>query len=177
MTGFVLQGHICANCYKMYWWWAQNRSSDSCSYRLTSPHWYECDMKMIFKTWNKEHHPWDKPDICWTNHEPDPDWSDLTAPPAGSTGAHTHTHTHTHTQTQTQTQTQKNRHKQSSFLTHTHTHTHSHVGFAILVGTLIGVMVFLLYRPYILLPYTNPTPKLSLTGDFFAFLHFKINFI
>ncbi len=38
--------------------------------------------------------------------------------------------------------------------THTYTHTHTHVGFAILVGTLIGVMVFVLYRPYILLPYT-----------------------
>ncbi len=63
------------------------------------------------------------------------------------------THTHTHS------------------LSHTHTLTHTHVGFAILVGTLIGVMVFVLYRPYILSPYTNPTPKLSLTGDF---LHFYI---
>ncbi len=57
------------------------------------------------------------------------------------------------------------------------THTHTHVGFAILVGTLIGVMVFILYRPYILLPYTNPTPKLSPHRRLFAFLHFKINFI
>ncbi len=61
--------------------------------------------------------------------------------------------------------------------TDTHTHTHTHVGFAILVGTLIGVMVFVLYRPYILLPYTNPTPKLSPHRRLFAFLHFKINFI
>ncbi len=61
--------------------------------------------------------------------------------------------------------------------THTHTLTHTHVGFAILVGTSIGVMVFVLYRPYILLPYTNPTPKLSPHRRLFAFLHFKINFI
>ncbi len=58
-----------------------------------------------------------------------------------------------------------------------HTHTHTILGFAILVGTLIGVMVFVLYRPYILLPYTNPTPKLSPHRRLFAFLHFKINFI
>ncbi len=81
--------------------------------------------------------------------------------PRGVKVAHTHTHTHTHSHT----------------LTHTETHTHTHVGFAILVGTLIGVMVFVLYRPYILLPYTNPTPKLSPHRRLFAFLHFKINFI
>ncbi len=54
---------------------------------------------------------------------------------------------------------------------------HTHVCFAILVGTSIGIMVFVLYRPYILLPYTNPTPKLSPHRRLFAFLHFKINFI
>ncbi len=57
--------------------------------------------------------------------------------------------------------------------THTHTHTHTDTCFAILVGTLIGVMVFLLYRPYILSPYTNPTPKLSPHRRLFAFLHFQ----
>ncbi len=54
---------------------------------------------------------------------------------------HTHTHTHTHA--------------------HTRTHTHTHVGFYGLRGLSIGVMVFILYKLYVLLPYTYPTPKLS----------------
>ncbi len=45
--------------------------------------------------------------------------------------------------------------------THTHTHTHTHVGFYGLWGLSIGVMVFILYKLYVLLPYTYPTPKLS----------------
>ncbi len=45
--------------------------------------------------------------------------------------------------------------------THTHTHTHTHVGFYGLRGLSIGVMVFILYKLYVLLPYTYPTPKLS----------------
>ncbi len=53
----------------------------------------------------------------------------------------THRHTHTHT--------------------HTDTHTHTHVGFYGLRGLFIGVMVFILYKLYVLLPYTYPTPKLS----------------
>uniref|UniRef100_A0A671STR6 Ankyrin repeat and SOCS box protein 5-like n=1 Tax=Sinocyclocheilus anshuiensis TaxID=1608454 RepID=A0A671STR6_9TELE len=40
-----------------------------------------------------------------------------------------------------------------------HTHTHTQVCFCEKWGHPIGVMVFILYRPYILLPYTNPTPK------------------
>ncbi len=44
---------------------------------------------------------------------------------------------------------------------HTHTHTHTHVGFYGLWGLSIGVMVFILYKLYVLLPYTYPTPKLS----------------
>ncbi len=55
----------------------------------------------------------------------------------------------------------------------THTHTHTHTRFTILVGTSIGVMVFLLYRPYILLTYTNPTPKPSPHRRLFAFLDFQ----
>ncbi len=50
------------------------------------------------------------------------------------------------------------------FLTHTlntYTHTHTHVGFYGLRGLSIGVMVFILYKLYVLLPYTYPTPKLS----------------
>ncbi len=46
-------------------------------------------------------------------------------------------------------------------LKHTHTHTHTHVGFYGLRGLSIGVMVFILYKLYVLLPYTYPTPKLS----------------
>ncbi len=47
--------------------------------------------------------------------------------------------------------------------THTlsYTHTHTHVGFYGLRGLSIGVMVFILYKLYVLLPYTYPTPKLS----------------
>ncbi len=49
--------------------------------------------------------------------------------------------------------------------THTHTHTrtptHTHVGYYGLRGLSIGVMVFILYKLYVLLPYTYPTPKLS----------------
>ncbi len=44
---------------------------------------------------------------------------------------------------------------------HTHTHTHTYVGFYGLRGLSIGVMVFILYKLYVLLPYTYPTPKLS----------------
>ncbi len=58
--------------------------------------------------------------------------------------SHMHTHTHTHTHH-----------------THTHTHTHTHVGFYGLRGLSIGIMVFILYKLYVLLPYTYPTPKLS----------------
>ncbi len=57
------------------------------------------------------------------------------------------THSHTHTDTHT--------------VTHTHTHTHTHVGFYGLRGLSIGVMVFILYKLYVLLPYTYPTSKLS----------------
>ncbi len=52
-------------------------------------------------------------------------------------------------------------HKDSHTNTHTHTHTHTHVGFYGLRGLSIGVMVFILYKLYVLLPYTYPTPKLS----------------
>ncbi len=42
-----------------------------------------------------------------------------------------------------------------------YTHTHTRVGFYGLRGLSIGVMVFILYKLYVLLPYTYPTPKLS----------------
>ncbi len=47
-------------------------------------------------------------------------------------------------------------------LSHTHTHTHTHTRwFLWFTGLSIGVMVFILYNLYVLLPYTYPTPKLS----------------
>ncbi len=52
-------------------------------------------------------------------------------------------------------------HTQRDTHTHTQTHTDTHVGFYGLRGLSIGVMVFLLYKLYVLLPYTYPTPKLS----------------
>ncbi len=39
------------------------------------------------------------------------------------------------------------------------TQTHTHTGFHFLWGLSIGVMVFILYKPHFLSPYTNPTPK------------------
>ncbi len=43
---------------------------------------------------------------------------------------------------------------------HTPSHTHTHTQrFPFFVGHSIGVMVFLLYKPYFLSSYTNPTPK------------------
>ncbi len=64
--------------------------------------------------------------------------------------------------THRQTDTHRHRHKtHTQTQTHTHTHTHTHVGFYGLRGLSIGVMVFILYKLYVLLPYTYPTPKLS----------------
>ncbi len=62
-------------------------------------------------------------------------------------------------------------------LTYTHTHTHTHVGFCGLRGLSIGVMVFILNKLYVLLPYTNPTPKLSPHRRLCAFLDFQKNTI
>ncbi len=45
--------------------------------------------------------------------------------------------------------------------THAHAHTHTHVRFCEKWGHPIGVMVFILYKLYVLLPYTYPIPKLS----------------
>ncbi len=47
------------------------------------------------------------------------------------------------------------------YLMQKNTHSHSHVVFYGLRGLSIGVMVFILYKLYVLLPYTYPTPKLS----------------
>ncbi len=98
------------------------------------------------------------------------------APSAGSLSHTTHTHT-THSLTHSHTLTLTHTHTLSLSLTYTHTrthtthtthtrtcthtHTHTHVGFYGLWGLSIGVMVFILYKLYVLLPYTYPTPKLS----------------
>ncbi len=66
--------------------------------------------------------------------------------PMNTHNTHRHRHTHTHTHTHNR---------------HTHTHTHTHVCFCEKWGLSIGVMVFILYKLYVLLPYTNATPKLS----------------
>ncbi len=60
---------------------------------------------------------------------------------------HTHKQTHAHTHT--------NKHA------NTHALSHTHVRFCEKWGLSIGVMVFILYNLYVLLPYTYPTPKLS----------------
>jgi len=46
--------------------------------------------------------------------------------------------------------------------THTHTHTQTHtltLCFHVLWGLLIDIMIFILYKLYIMSPYTNLTPK------------------
>ncbi len=72
--------------------------------------------------------------------------------------AHTHTPTHTHHHTHTHTHTHT--HAQH---THTHTHhTHTHTcWFLWFTGTFHRRNGFILYKLYVLLPYTYPTPKLS----------------
>ncbi len=79
----------------------------------------------------------------------------------GITHTHTHSRDHTHTHTHTRTHAHAHTHTRTHAHTHTHTHTHTHVGFYGLRGLSIGVMVFILYKLYVLLPYTYPTPKLS----------------
>ncbi len=85
------------------------------------------------------------------------------------TQTHTHTHTHTHTyahmharthaRTHTHTDTHNTHHTHTT--PHTHTHTHTHVGFYGLRGLSIGVMVFILYKLYVLFALPYPTPKFS----------------
>ncbi len=77
------------------------------------------------------------------------------------TRAHTHAHTRMHNTHTTHTRAHTHAHNMHTHTTHTHTHTHTHVGFYGLWGLSIGVMVFILYKLYVLLPYTYPTPKLS----------------
>ncbi len=57
--------------------------------------------------------------------------------------------------------------------TPTHTHTHTQSGICGLRGLSIGVMVFILYKLYMLLPYTYPRPKLSPHRRLCAFLEKK----
>ncbi len=53
----------------------------------------------------------------------------------------------------------QNKYKNKSFSYHHR--LYRHVGFYGLRGLSIGVMVFILYKLYVLLPYTYPTSKLS----------------
>ncbi len=80
---------------------------------------------------------------------------------AKQTLSHTHTHTHTHTLSLTHTYTHTHTLIHTLSHTHTHTHTHTHVRFCEKWGHPIGVMVFILYKLYVLFAYTYPTPKLS----------------
>ncbi len=75
--------------------------------------------------------------------------------------SHTHRHSHSHTHTLSHTNTHRHSHSHTHTLSHTHTHTHTHVRFCEKWGHPIGVMVFILYKLYVLLPYTYPIPKLS----------------
>ncbi len=84
--------------------------------------------------------------------------------------SHSHTHTHTHTHTHIQRLTHTHTHTHTHSLTHTHIHTHL---FHYPCGDSHRRNGFLLYRPYILSPYTNPTPKLSPHRRLFAFLDFQ----
>ncbi len=70
-------------------------------------------------------------------------------------------HTRMHARTHARTHAHKHTHTHTRARAHTHTHTRTHVGFYGLRGLSIGVMVFILYKLYVLLPYTYPTPKLS----------------
>ncbi len=96
-------------------------------------------------------------------HQPAPSLT-LCCSGQGLTAASIHTLTHTHTHTHTQH-------------THTHTHTHTHVGFCGLRGLSIGVMVFILNKLCVLLPYTYPIPKLGPHRRLCAFLNFQKNTI
>ncbi len=101
--------------------------------------------------------------------------------------AHTHTHTHTHTThthtlahthyTYTHTLTHAHTHTHTTNTHYTHADTHTHVGFCGLRGLSIGVMVFILNKLCVLLPYTYPTPKLSPHRRLCAFLDFQKNTI
>ncbi len=83
---------------------------------------------------------------------------------------HSHTHTHTHTLSLSHTPTHTRSHS------HTHTHTHTCLFFG-LRGLSIGIMVFILYKLCVLLPYTYPTPKLSPHRRLCASLDFQKNTI
>jgi len=72
--------------------------------------------------------------------------------------SHSLTHTHTHTLTHSHAHAHAPAHAHTHTHTHAHAHAHAHarthVGFYGLRGLFIGVMVFILYKLYVLLPYT-----------------------
>ncbi len=96
------------------------------------------------------------------------------------TRRHTHSHTqrHTHADSLTHTHTHTHKHTHLCRYTYTHRHTRKHTClFLGLRGLSIGVMVFILYNLYVLLPYTYPTPKLSPHRRLCASLDFQKNTI
>ncbi len=80
---------------------------------------------------------------------------------------HTHTHTHARTHAHTLSLSLSLSH------THTHTHTHTHVGFPCFMGTFHRRNGFILYKLYILSPYTAPIPKPNHHRRHSAILHFQ----
>ncbi len=61
-------------------------------------------------------------------------------------------------------------HREQELVKHTHTHM---LGFHVLWGLSIDVMVFILYKLYILSPYTAPIPKPNHHRRHSAILHFQ----
>jgi len=57
-------------------------------------------------------------------------------------------------------------------LTHTHTHTHT-LCFHVLWGLPLEISISILYKLYLLSPYTNPTPKPTHHRKLSAFVHFQ----
>ncbi len=81
---------------------------------------------------------------------------------------------HTHTTHHTHTHRHRHSHSHSHTHTHTHTHTHHHMWVSMFYGGLsIDVMVFILYKLYILSPYTAPIPKPTHHRRHSAILHFN----
>ncbi len=79
------------------------------------------------------------------------------APPSASSARAAPTHKRTRRYTHRPAEGDAHSHTRA----HTYTHAHTHVVFYGLRGLSIGVMVFIQYKLYVLLPYTYPTPKLS----------------
>ncbi len=94
--------------------------------------------------------------------------------------AHTHTHTHTFTHMRAHTHIHARAPTHIHTRTHTpmharaHAHTHKRtLGFHVLRGLSIVVMVFILYKLHFLFPYLNATPKHTPHTKLSAYLDFQ----